>query len=151
MKNNLKFQSLFLLLFLLNINMSIAQNENIKKSIDTFFEGLNSKDTIKIKSVCLKNFTLQSIEKNGTVNSLSQTPTNKFFKSIASIPTSITIEEKILDYKFQIDEAMAIAWMPYEFYINKKLSHSGVNVFTLIEEKGTWFVISIIDTRRKPL
>ena len=33
--------------------------------------------------------------------------------------------------------------------INEKLSHSGVNAFTLFKEKDSWKIIYLIDTRRK--
>jgi len=57
--------------------------------------------------------------------------------------------EKLLDYKIQIDGPLAHVWTPYEFYVNGKLSHSGVNSFTLFKEKDAWQIIHIIDTRRK--
>jgi hypothetical protein len=55
-----------------------------------------------------------------------------FYKSIASIPNEMKFQEKLLSLSIQIDVAMAHAWTPYEFYINEKLSHKGVNAFTLI-------------------
>lgn len=128
--------------------ISNAQNANIKKSIDVFFEGLNQRDTLKIKSVCLPNFTLQTIEEKGIVSNLLKTSIQKFFESLAVIPKSMTVEERILDYKIYVDGTMAIAWMPYEFYFNEKMQHSGVNVFTLFKDSGTWKIVSIIDTRR---
>ena len=142
-------QPLFLILFFaININ---AQNTNIKKSLDTFFEGLNTRDTLKIQSVCMPNFTLRTIEENGIVSNLVETPTTKFFKSIALIPAKMTIEERILRHQFMVDGTMAMAWLPYEFYVNDKLSHSGVNVFMMHKDDQVWKVVSIVDTRRKPL
>jgi hypothetical protein len=44
---------------------------------------------------------------------------------------------------------MAHAWTPYEFYINGKLSHKGVNAFTLYKDDGQWKIVHLIDTRRK--
>jgi hypothetical protein len=58
-------------------------------------------------------------------------------------------QEKILSYNIQIDGAMAQVWAPYEFYLNEKFSHSGVNAFTLFKEKDEWKIIYLIDTRRR--
>lgn len=129
--------------------ISNAQNTNIKKSIDIFFEGLNQRDTLKIKSVCLPNFTLQTIEEKGIVSNLLTISIQKFFESLAVIPKSITIEERILEHKLYVDGTMAIAWLPYEFYFNEKIHHSGVNVFTMFKDSGTWKIVSITDTRRE--
>ncbi len=72
-----------------------------------------------------------------------------FYKSIATIPLSMKFEEKILSFKVQIDGSMAHVWTPYEFYVNDKLSHSGVNSFQLYKDNEVWKVVYIIDTRRK--
>ena len=124
----MKYPFIAVLFFAIKIN---AQNSNIKKSIDTFFEGLDTRDTLKIQSVCMPKFTLKSIEENGIMSNLVETQINKFFKSIALIPSQMTIEERILSHQYFVDGTMAMAWLPYEFYINQKLSHSGVNVFMM--------------------
>lgn len=134
------------LAFMQNI---IAQETDVKKSITTFFEGMHTSDTLKIKSVCSDTMLLQSVSegKNGT--KLVTEKVSEFYKSIAEIPAGMKIEERLLDYKIQIDGAMAHAWTPYEFYINGKLSHKGVNSFQLFKDNGIWKIIYIVDTRRK--
>lgn len=127
----------------------MAQEADVKKSISTFFEGMHTSDTLKIKSVCSETMLLQSVSegKNGT--KLVTEKASEFYKSIAEIPATMKIEERLLDYKIQIDGAMAHAWTPYEFYINGKLSHKGVNSFQLFRDNGIWKIIYIVDTRRK--
>lgn len=135
------------LLFGLN---SFAQKQEVQKTIELFFEGFHQKDSIKIKSVCSDKMILQSISENASKgNKLSDETPKEFYKSISSIPPSIKFQEKILNYNIQFDGAMAHVWTPYEFYINEKLSHSGVNAFTLYKEKDSWKIIYLIDTRRK--
>lgn len=72
-----------------------------------------------------------------------------FYHSIATIPVATLFEEKLLDYTIQVDGAMAHVWTPYEFYFNGKISHKGVNAFTLFKENNHWKIIYIIDTRKK--
>ncbi len=128
-----------------------AQNQEVQKVIETFFEGFHAKDTIKIKSVCSDTIMLQSIIENAKGAKLSDESAKEFYHSIASIPSDFKFEEKILSYSIQVDGTMAHAWTPYEFYIDGKLSHSGVNAFTLFKENGFWKIIYVIDTRRKSL
>jgi hypothetical protein len=93
---------------------------------------------------------LQSIsESKSNGSKLSNERPSVFYKSIALIPVTVKFQEKILNYNIQIDGAMAHVWAPYEFYLNDKLSHSGVNTFTLFKEKDSWKIIYLIDTRRK--
>ncbi|MDQ1166003.1 nuclear transport factor 2 family protein [Flavobacterium sp. SORGH_AS_0622] len=136
--------SLFLCIY------SNAQKQEVQKSIDVFFEGFHQRDSMKIKSVCADKMILQSIsESSSKGNKLSDESTKEFYKSIASIPLNMKFQEKILNYNIQIDGTMAHVWAPYEFYINDKLSHRGVNTFTLFKEKDIWKIIYLIDTRRK--
>ncbi len=127
-----------------------AQKQEVQKCIETFFEGFHQKDSTKMKLVCSDKIILQSISENPLKgNKLSDETAKEFYKSIASIPVSMKFQEKILSYNIQIDGSMAHVWVPYEFYLNDKLSHTGVNTFTLFKEKDSWKIIYLIDTRRK--
>ena len=129
---------------------SNAQQQDVQKVIESFFEAFHQKDTVKLKSVCSNKLILQSISESVTNgNKLSEENIKEFYKSIASIPSNLKFEEKILNYNIQIDGSMAHVWTPYEFYLNDKLSHSGVNAFTLFKEKDSWKIVYLIDTRRK--
>lgn len=135
---------------MLTVFSSKAQKQDIQKSIEFFFDAFHKKDSVKLKLVCSDKMILQSISESKTKgNKLSDESPNEFYKSIASIPLNVKFHEKILDYNIQIDGSMAHVWTPYEFYLNDKLSHSGVNAFTLFKEKDSWKIIYLIDTRRK--
>lgn len=142
-------KKLLVLVVLFMMQNIIAQEADVKKSINIFFEGLHTADTLKIKSVCSDTMMLQSISQGKAGNKLTTEKASEFYKSIAEIPAGMKIEERLLDYKIQIDGPMAHAWTPYEFYINGKLSHKGVNSFQLFNDNGVWKIIYIVDTRRK--
>ncbi|SEO30117.1 Putative lumazine-binding [Flavobacterium sp. CF108] len=140
----------FILFFLLLGLSSNAQKQEVQKAIEIFFEGFHQKDSTKIKTVCADKMILQSISESSVKgNKLSDESADEFYKSIATIPASMKFQEKILSYNIQIDGTMAHVWAPYEFYLNNKLSHTGVNTFTLFKEKDSWKIIYLIDTRRK--
>lgn len=124
-----------------------AQQADVKKAIETFFEGMHKSDTTLIRSVCAESIIFQSILEKPAGANLSTEEAADFYKSIATIPAGIKIEERLLDYKIQVDGSMAHAWTPYEFYINGKLSHSGVNSFQLFKDNGAWKIIYVVDTR----
>ena len=143
-------RKIFLLVFVVCTTGLFAQDKEIKKAIDVFFEGLNSKDVTKIQSVCDEGLKLQSVSQNekGEV-SLTTDEAAKFFAAIAAVPNAIKLEEKLLEYKIQYDGAMAHVWTPYEFYVDGKLSHKGVNSFQLFNDNGVWKIVYIIDTRKR--
>ncbi|CAC9976918.1 nuclear transport factor 2 family protein [Flavobacterium panici] len=140
----------FILFFLFLGLSSNAQKQEVQKAIEIFFEGFHQKDSVKIKTVCADKMILQSISESSVKgNKLSNESAAEFYKSIATIPSTMKFQEKILSYNIQIDGTMAHVWAPYEFYLNDKLSHTGVNTFTLFKEKDSWKIIYLIDTRRK--
>jgi len=143
-------KTFFVLIFLVS-NFINAQEGEVKATIEEFFVAFHAKDTVKLHTVCSDRIILQSIQENTASSKLTYESSAEFYKSIAAIPTTITFQEKLLSYSIQIDGAMAHVWTPYEFYVNGKLSHSGVNSFTLFKENNGWKIIYCIDTRRKSL
>ena len=139
-----------LIVFALILSASLqAQNHEIQKVIETFFEAFHAKDSVKLKALCNDGMILQSIAENAKGVKLSNEDPKGFFKSIASIPKEVVFQEKILNYFIQVDGSLAHAWTPYEFYVNGKLSHKGVNAFTLFKKDNSWKIVHLIDTRRK--
>lgn len=147
-------KKLFLITILLSITQlkaqnTEAQNTEVQKAIEAFFEGFHAKDTIKMKSVCSDRLIMQTVIENEKGKSVKDESTKEFYVEIASIPADFVFKEKILKYTIQVDGVLAQVWTPYEFYSNGKLSHSGINAFTLFKENEIWKIIYVIDTRKK--
>lgn len=136
-------------MFLLATQLVAAQEVEIKKSIQVFFDGLQTSDTLKIQSVCSITMALHTITESTKGGKLNTETLKEFYASVASIPKDLKIEERLLSYTIQVDGSMAHVWTPYEFYVNGKMTHSGVNSFQLFKENGVWKIVHIIDTRRK--
>ena len=141
-------KKLFVVTIMLCAQGIFAQENEVKKSIQTFFEGLQTRDTVMMQSVAYKNLILESITEHKGQGKLDFETAGEYYKQVARIPESVKIEERIKSYDIQIDGTMAHVWAPYEFYANGKLSHSGVNSFQLFNDRGQWTIIYFIDTRR---
>ncbi len=59
------------------------------------------------------------------------------------------LEERLVSIDVRVDGHMAIAWAPYEFFVDGDFHHCGVNAFQLILGREGWEISSIMDTRRK--
>jgi len=139
----------FLIICLIVTTSFQAQNQEVQKVIETFFEGFHAKDTVKMKSVCDDKIIFNSVHENSKGNMLTNFLGKEFFEMISSIPNKMQFQEKILNYNIQVDGSLAHVWTPYEFYINGSLSYFGTNSFSLYKENGIWKIIYVIDTRRK--
>jgi hypothetical protein len=139
---------LFIVMFVFTSTLH-PQNDEVKQVVVTFFKGFHAKDSTIMKSVCAENMILQSIAESSKGSQINNQIPQDFYRSIASIPSTMLFEERLLDYSIKVDGAMAHIWTPYEFYLNGKISHKGVNAFTLFRDNGLWKIVYIIDTRRK--
>ena len=143
-------RKLFILFFLFTISFINGQNNEIKNTIHTFFEGLQNGDTITLEKVIYKELTLQTIFVNKEGQStLKKETKEQFLKAVSSKKEEDVWLEKLLTYQINIDGNLATVWTSYEFYFNSKFSHCGSNSFQLFNNNGHWEIISIVDTRRQ--
>lgn len=121
-----------------------------KKIIDTFFEGFHKRDTLLMKSVMAGNMVMQTAytDKNGN-HKVNNDDANGFVSVIANRSADQKWDERLLDYKVEIDGNLAHVWTPYEFWFNGDFSHCGANSFTLARLDEGWKIIHLIDSRRK--
>ena len=124
------------------------EKEAVKKTVQTFFEGFHKQDSLLMKSVVADNVLLQTTGRNKEGKTMLKTDNiGQLYRSIVSIPDSIQFQEKLTSWSIQIDRTMANAWVGYEFWLNGKFSHCGINSFQMVNFDGDWKIVYLIDTR----
>ena len=140
---------LLLLLFIPLISFGQEfEKEKIKSVIKTFFAGFHKKDSLLLTSVLEKSFTLNSTSFKENQGVLSNINVDNFISAVISRPDSPTWKEKIFSYEIRIDGPLANVWVDYEFWIDNKLNHCGVNSIHLLKKKSGWKIFNITDSRR---
>lgn len=142
--------AVFLLFGVFATAQNSSEEDNIKKVVDTFFEGFHARDSVIMKSVFYEDPVVQTIgrTKEGETTLVNQ-ELEEVLKGIVSIPLNTEFKEVLHDYFIKIDGDMANAWTPYSFYMNNTFSHCGVNSFQLLKVEEEWKIIYLIDTRRR--
>ena len=148
----MKFFLITLCIF--SFSLSYSQNSfseaDAKAIINTFFEGFHKGDTLLMKSVMSPDLILQTAySTDDGKNKVSVNSIEGFIKSIANRPADQKWDERLLDYKIEIDGNLAQVWTPYEFWLNDTFLHCGANAFTLARFDDGWKIIHLIDSRRK--
>lgn len=140
----------FLTLLLSSIMNAQEQNDTIaiNQAITQLFDGMRTSDSNLVKSVFYKDATLQTVftTKTGETK-LHEEQISEFAKAVGT-PHDGVWNEKITKIHIQIDGALAHAWTNYEFFVDEKFIHCGVNSFQLMKTNNEWKIISIVDTRR---
>ena len=144
---------ILLLCLCLSTTATYAQNDEtakVKAAIDTFFEGFHKGDTLLMKSVMKGNVFMQTAlkDKDGK-DVLRNDEPGSLIKAIGNRSADQKWDERLLDFIIKVDNNMANAWTPYEFWFNGKFSHCGVNSFQLFNDNGQWKIIYLIDTRQR--
>jgi len=121
-----------------------------KKVVTDFFDAFHKQDSVALRTLAHPSIKMQSIGANaeGKVQ-VSTMPYGNFLKSIISIPSTTKFEEKLHSYNIQVNGPLAQVVTEYSFWMNEKLSHCGVNSFTLVKEDQNWKIVYLIDTRKK--
>jgi hypothetical protein len=138
---------LFLFIPLVSYGQDI-QKEKLKTVVKTFFEGFHNKDSLLIASVIDRSFDLNSTsfkEDNGVLRNINR---DNFIRTVITRPNSPVWEEKLLSFNIKIDGPLANVWVDYEFWLDDKLSHCGVNSIHLLKKKSGWKIFNITDSRR---
>lgn len=139
---------LIILVPLLSYSQS-SENVNIKTTIKTFFDGFHQKDSLLMRSVLHESFKLESVALRDNKVSKRDLNGKEFISAVTKRPDSPVWKEKLLSYEIKIDGPLANAWVKYEFWIDNKLSHCGVNSIHLLKDGLKWKIFSISDSRRK--
>jgi len=124
------------------------EKAEVKKVVETFFEGFHKQDSVLMKSVLADGVVLQTTGRNKEGKTLFRNEKiSKLISSITSIPDSVSFEEKLTSWSIQVDRTMANVWVGYEFWLNGNFSHCGINSFQMVNFDGDWKIIYLIDTR----
>jgi len=129
------------------IALPLNAQTTAEETVNDFFEALNTKDATKIESLCLDNLVLNSLSVTSESSKLNQQNLKGFLHSLKQMPETLKIKEVITKTKSRDDDYIAQFWLEYEFYLNDKLSHEGVNSITLLKGENGWKISAITDTR----
>ena len=143
---------IFFLILVVSFRLNAQTDDELaaKQAVIQFFEGFHKKDSVMMQAVVHKDIVLQTTYMNKKGESiLKNGDATNFINAVVSRGDSPTWDERIQSYNVQVDGTMANVWTPYEFWLDGKFLHCGVNSFQLFKDNGKWKIIYLIDTRRK--
>lgn len=134
----------FLLGFLFHAKAQKAE-DSVKAVINKLFAAMKNSDAASIQDCFADSAILQTMLGNGQIRNEDF---RAFAKQIATLPKD-SADERISFDVVKVDDGLAIAWTPYQFYYAGKFSHCGVDSFQLVRVNGIWKIQYLIDTRRR--
>lgn len=121
-----------------------ADKKAVIRIVDQFFEALEKKDTALYSSLVMRNAQIWVSRKR---NDSLQTPMRSFAEDIQKLHQYKEILlERALSYQVTIHNNIAVVWVPYTFQLGAKLTHCGIDVFTLLKTTAGWKIVSTVYT-----
>ncbi len=125
-------------------NATKTDEIKIKEIVNRFFESLNKQDTVLYKKTLLLEGQVWSINNTQEPRSYSM----RFFRDdLTTFDPKEILEEIPFSYDIKIHDGIAMAWVPYEFRVNGKFTHCGIDIFTLTKTNDGWKIINASYTR----
>lgn len=129
-----------------------TQEQPVKQVIKDLFDAMQKGDSAAARKCLMPEARLQTAlenSKTGKTRLITETA-DSFLVQIHGIKTKgLQVEERMITCDVQTDDPMACAWVTYEFYVNGKFSHKGVDAFQLFRTEDGWKIIQVCDTRKR--
>ena len=124
---------LFSPLFLFGQNQINKDEDQIKAVILKTFSAMKSVDSVALKSCFTEKAVLQISQIRPEGNLVREVPIANFVKNVMTRKAG-DMDERVLSWgPILVDHEIATAWVPYEFYLNGKFTHKGVDAFILVK------------------
>jgi hypothetical protein len=121
----------------------VSENDAVKKVINTLFDSMRSGDTVQLRSTLADGAIIQVIRsKKDNADMLVTEKANELIKTVG-MPHNDVYDEKVTFNGINISNNIATVWAPYKFYLGKKFSHCGIDVFQLMKTVNGWKIVSI--------
>ena len=130
--------------FILPVHAQKAE-DSVKAVINKLFAAMKSSDAKSLQECFADSAILQTITASGKVRNEE---VSVFARSIATLPKD-SADERIAFDVVKVEDALAVAWTPYQFYYAGKFSLCGVDSFQLVRTNGVWKIQYLVDTRRR--
>ena len=135
--------ALFIILFVFVVSgfsrMTQAQSttdrerDAILKVVQIFFDTMTARDVDSAREILVPQGRFHAMRAGSEPRSLSNE------EYLAQLQASKqTMRERIWNPEVRIHGAIATMWAPYDFWIDGKLSHCGVDAFDLIKTADGW-------------
>jgi len=127
---------------------TLAQAEPKKEVlavIDRFFSAMTSRDTAAMALTMVREGSLHVASLDGSKAARS-VPHTDYLVMLAKGTERLV--ERYWDPAVRVDGTIASVTMPYDFHVDGKFSHCGIDLFTLVKGPDGWRIAGVAYTRQ---
>jgi hypothetical protein len=121
----------------------------IHQVIVQLFDGMRTRDTAAMRALFHEPVAMRSAFVRQGANAVSADGIEDWFKGVAGAPAGVVLDERLGPPEIRIDGNLASMWVYYEFYLDDKFSHCGVDSIQFARADDGWKIILVSDSRRR--
>ena len=122
-----------LIAILFVFTQSSNDREAVLQVVQTFFDTMTARDVERAREILVPQGRFHAMRSGSEPRSLSNE------EYLAQLQASKqTMRERIWNPEVRVHGSIAAVWAPYDFWIDGKFSHCGVDAFDLIKTDKGW-------------
>lgn len=113
---------------------SAADREAVLKTVQAFFDTMTAKDVEGARKILMPQGRFHAVRmRDGNIRSFSN---EEYFAQLQS--SKQAMRERMWNPEVRVHGAIATVWTPYDFWLDGKFSHCGVDAFDLVKTDEGW-------------
>lgn len=121
-----------------------TDEKQILSAVQTFFDGMEEADSVKLASVLMSGGVFFSVREDGGEWTTRIQTIDEFIENVSG--GTHHLYERMWDPEVLIHRKIAVVWTPYDFYIDKEFSHCGVDAFNMVKTDDGWKIAGAVYT-----
>jgi hypothetical protein len=123
---------------------SAADREAVLKVVQVFFDTMTAKDVDGARGILVPQGRFHVMDMNKPKSEPRSFSNEEYFAQLQA--SRQTMRERIWNPEVRVHGLIATMWAPYDFWIDGKLSHCGIDAFDLIKTVEGWKIAGGIYT-----
>ncbi|HSG50092.1 MAG TPA: nuclear transport factor 2 family protein [Longimicrobiales bacterium] len=116
--------------------------------VRTLFDGMREKDEAKLRSVFHPEARLHTATMDRDGNPATPgNPAETFVTNV--LGAQAHLDEVTFDEVVLVDGNLAMAWTPYNIFVDGAFQHCGVDLFVMTRSPEGWKILQLVDTRTR--
>ncbi len=121
-----------------------GDESQVLATVQEFFDSMTAKDTAAARRILVMDATYFSVREGDDGTTMRGSTNREYVERLAT--NADDLQERMWDPQVMVHEGIAVVWAPYEFQVNGKFSHCGVDAFSLVRIDGRWKIAGIVYT-----
>jgi Putative lumazine-binding len=129
------------LLILVLVSAALAQPADeeraaVLRAMQVFFDAMTARDVEGARKILQPQGRFHAISTRGATHEMRDFSNEEYVARLQA--SKQTMRERIWNPEVRIHGPIATVWAPYDFWIDGKYSHCGINAFDLVKTEEGW-------------